>query len=112
MTADRLPEIFALIWRAHEPDETFDSSEFERRVPRVMQWLAELRRTGRLVACGGGGFAAHAGGLTLVRARDSEEALSIASDQPLNEIGTTEVFAWDVYWADLDVPRDWRRWEP
>jgi uncharacterized protein YciI len=104
-TSSRLPEIWALIWRSHETDDLFDQSTFDERVPRLMAWLRELRASGHLVACGGGGFANHAGGLTLVRAADPEEAARLAAGSPMNEIGTTETFIWDVFFAELDVPR-------
>ena len=107
--ADRLPTIYALVWRATEPDATFDAREFEGRIPRLMTWLAGLHAAGKLVACGGGGFETHSGGLTLVRADSVEEAQQHADASPMNEIGRTDLFVWDVYWADLAVARAWPR---
>jgi uncharacterized protein YciI len=98
---DRLPEIYALIWRSHDPEETFKQEEFESRIPRLMTWLRDLKSRGKLVACGGGGFENHAGGLTLLRADSIEEAQELAKGTPMNEIGSTEIFIWDVYYADL-----------
>ena len=103
---DRLPTVYALIWRSHATDDEFDPEEFQQRIPRVMAWLRELHAAGELAACGGGGFENHSGGLTLVRAASVERALEIAAAHPLNEIGTTELLVWDVYFADLAVPRD------
>lgn len=107
---NRLPTVYALIWRATEPDATFDPKEFESRIPRLMTWLASVKAQGKLVACGGGGFEDRSGGLTLVRADSVEEALALAAASPMNEIGTTDMFVWDVYWGDLTVQRDWSRW--
>lgn len=104
---DALPTVYALIWRSTETDATFDAAEFHARIPRLMEWLHGLQRRGLLVACGGGGFAEHAGGLTLVRAESPEQALEIAAGSPMNEIGATELLVWDVYYADLSVPRIW-----
>lgn len=106
---NRLPTVYALIWRAHEPDETFAAAEFESRIPRLMTWLAGVKAQGKLVACGGGGFQDRPGGLTLVRADDVDEAMALAAASPMNEIGRTELLVWDVYWGDLAVPRDWSR---
>jgi uncharacterized protein YciI len=106
-TPQRLPVVHALIWRATQPDATFDGAEFERRIPRLMTWLRGLHAAGKLVACGGGGFATHSGGLTLVRADSVEEAQRLATESPMNEIGSTDVLVWDVYFGKLDVPREW-----
>jgi hypothetical protein len=103
---NELPVVYALIWRATEPDETYDRSAFESRVPRLMTWLRGLREAGKLVACGGGGFVDRAGGLTLVRAAGPEEAVALGAGSPMNEIGSTEVLVWDVYFGDLSVPRE------
>ena len=103
---DQLRSAYALIWRSSEPDETFDHSEFDQRIPRLMEWLSKLRADGKLLACGGGGFATHSGGLTVIAADDVEQALEIADGHPMNEIGTTELMVWDVYFADLVEPRD------
>ncbi len=104
--AENLPVIYALIWRSNEPDETFDMREFDSRIPRLMEWLRALNAKGALVACGGGGFATHSGGLTLIRAGSVEEALDLGAGSPMNEIGTTELLVWDVYFGDLQVPRE------
>ncbi len=100
-----LPTVYALIWRASKPDEAFDPKEFQARIPRLMAWLSSLHARGVLVACGGGGFATHSGGLTLIRAGSPEEATQIAAQSPMNEIGKTDLLVWDVYYASLDVPR-------
>ncbi len=97
------PIVYALIWRATESDATFKQEEFEARLPRLMTWLRELYAGGHLVGCGGGGFENHAGGLTLIRAADHEEAQRLSAGSPMNEIGHTDVFLWDVYYADLAV---------
>jgi hypothetical protein len=102
---NRLREIYALIWRSTEPEGTFRQEEFESRIPRLMMWLRELRDGGHLVGCGGGAFEHHAGGLTLVTASSPEEAVQLAAGSPMNEIGTTEIMVWDVFFADLSVPR-------
>jgi uncharacterized protein YciI len=93
--------IYALIWKANETDETFDNKEFETRIPRLMVWLKELNQKNKLVACGGGGFENHAGGLTLITADSIEEAFALSEGTPMNEIGKTEVMVWDLYYADL-----------
>ncbi len=93
--------IYALIWRANKPDDKFDQKEFDKRVPRLMAWLKDLYKKHRLVACGGGGFEFHSGGLTLITAKNVEEAIEISKGTPMNEIGTTEVFVWDVYYGNL-----------
>ena len=103
--SDRLPTLYALIWRSTATDDEADPADFEARVPAVMAWLRDLHARGVLVACGGGGFENHSGGLTLVRCDTVEDALAIAESQPLNDIGSTEVLVWDVYYASLDVPR-------
>ena len=107
-TGDRLPEIYALIWRSNATDDEFDQEEFNARIPRLMEWLKGLHAEGKLAGCGGGGFENHAGGLTLVRAESVEEAMEIGEGSPMNEIGSTEILIWDVYYADLSVPREFR----
>jgi len=104
--ANALPVVHALIWRARASDAEWDPSEFDARIPRLMEWLSRLRAEGRLVACGGGGFEDRAGGLTLVRADSPEQALEIAAGSPMNEIGTTELLVWDVYYGELHHPRE------
>lgn len=98
---NRFPEIYALIWRSTATDEESNPAEFEERLPRLMEWLRNLHAGGHLVGCGGGGFEQHAGGLTLIRAADVEEAQRLSAGSPMNEIGTTEILIWDVYFADL-----------
>lgn len=98
---NRLPEIYVLIWRSHATDDVFDQAEFESRIPRLMTWLSGLHAKGHLVACGGGGFEQHSGGLTLIRAGSPEEAMELGAGSPMNEIGHTELLIWDVFYADL-----------
>lgn len=93
--------IYALIWRAHESDATFQQSEFDARLPRLMEWLRGLYATGHLLACGGGGFEHHSGGFTLISAETVEQALELSAGSPMNEIGTTELLVWDLYHANL-----------
>lgn len=93
--------IYALIWRSFESDETFDQETFQTRIPQLMVWLQSLHRDGYLIACGGGGFEFHSGGLTLITADSPEHALLLSSGNPMNEIGHTEVLVWDVFYADL-----------
>ena len=97
-----LPELYALIWRANDPDDTFDSAEFEQRIPRLMEWLRDLYAKGHLVGCGGGGFENHSGGLTLIRASGIDEAMQLSAGSPMNEIGTTDILVWDLFFANLD----------
>lgn len=93
--------VYALIWKSNKHDEEFDANEFECRIPRLMEWLKELKKKGKLVACGGGGFENHAGGLTLINADSIDEAKELSAGTPMNEIGTTEIMVWDVYYADI-----------
>jgi len=65
-----------------------------------------LKAGGHLVACGGGGFENHAGGLTLVRAKDIDEAMKMSAGSPMNEIGTTEILFWDVFYGDLNEKKN------
>ena len=97
----RFREIYALIWKANEPDSSFTQEEFESRFPRLMIWLKELHSQDKLAACGGGGFADHAGGLTLINAENIEEAGELSKGSPMNEIGTTEIMVWDVFYANI-----------
>ena len=96
-----MTSIYALIWRSTATDDVFPQEEFDARIPRLMTWLRELKAVGHLVACGGGGFERHAGGLTLIRADSVEEATALSNGTPMNEIGSTEIFLWDVFFADL-----------
>lgn len=101
--SDILPTIYALIWRSAKSDEEYDQEEFNSRIPRLMAWLRELHAAGKLVACGGGGFENHVGGLTLVRADTIEDAIEMSLQNPMNEIGTTELLAWDVFYGTMDI---------
>lgn len=93
--------VYALIWKSNEPDETFNQKEFEARIPRLMVWLKDMYKKGHLVACGGGGFEFHSGGLTLITANSVEEADELSKGSPMNEIGKTEILVWDVYFGNL-----------
>ena len=97
-----MENVYALIWRAAEPDDTFKQEEFEARIPRLMVWLKELYAAGKLLGCGGGGFETHSGGLTGIRADSPEEAKKLSEGTPMNEIGSTEIFYWGVYYANLN----------
>ena len=103
---DQLHQVYALIWRSTATDNEFDQNEFDRRIPRLMEWLKSLHREGKLVGCGGGGFENHMGGLTLIQTESVDEAIEISTQSPMNEIGSTEVLVWDVYYANLSVSRD------
>ena len=102
MKSKKFREIYALIWKANEPDENFKQAEFDSRIPRLMDWLKMLHRSGKLVGCGGGGFEDRPGGLTLINASSPEEALELSSGSPMNEIGKTEIMIWDVYFANIN----------
>ncbi len=93
--------IYACIWRSFEEDANFKQEEFDARIPRLMTWLRNLHQSGKLVACGGGGFENHSGGLTLIQADSIEEAMELSSGSPMNEIGTTEIMVWDVFYANF-----------
>ena len=100
--------LYALIWRSIEPDDENENgeqskvqAEFEARIPRLMLWLKELYKAGHLVACGGGGFEHHSGGLTIVQAENIEQAVELSKGSPMNEIGTTDIMIWDVFYAHL-----------
>ncbi|MBL7998428.1 MAG: hypothetical protein JNL32_07310 [Candidatus Kapabacteria bacterium] len=95
--------LYALIWKAREDDSTFKNEEFEKRVPRLMNWLRALHAGGHLVACGGGGLEQHSGGLTIITADSPEQALELGAGSPMNEIGTTELLVWDVFYSNLTV---------
>ena len=103
---DRLPEIWACVWRSSIHEDVDDHSEFQARLPRLTEWLRKLHAGGHLVACGGGAWEHHAGGLTLLRAESYEQAKELSDGTPMNEIGTTEILVWDVFYADLNVPRE------
>jgi hypothetical protein len=95
-------DIYACIWRASKNDEEFDQQEFDDRMPRLFDWLKTLKKSGHLIACGGGGFYDRSGGLTLIYAENPEQALELSNGTPLNEIGTTELMQWGVFYADLN----------
>lgn len=99
---NRFREVYALIWKSNDTDENFDQDEFTSRIPRLMEWLKDLHSKGKLVACGGGDFEARAGGLTLINADSPAEAKLLSMGSPMNEIGTTEIMIWDVFYADLN----------
>ncbi|MFN8286618.1 MAG: YciI family protein [Chitinophagales bacterium] len=103
MSNQPFPVIYACIWKANETDATFNPQEFEERIPRLMAWLKDLNAKGKLVACGGGGFESHSGGLTLIKANSIEEAIELSNGTPMNEIGKTEIMVWDVYYGNLQV---------
>jgi len=98
---DSIQTQFVFIWKANKTGEEADD-EFQERIPRIMSWLSELQASGHLVACGGGSFEPPAGGITIIRANNAEHAQEL-NNNPLNEIGSTEIFLWDVYHADLQV---------
>jgi hypothetical protein len=93
--------VYALVWKMSVSQE-----EFGRRVPEIMTWLRGLRSQGRLVACGGAGAAGWDGGVTVIHAASPAEAIAEAERSPQASMGTTEVVEWEVYFADLSVPRD------
>jgi uncharacterized protein YciI len=92
--------VYAIVWRFTEP-----AARFEALIPQIMEWIKDLRRRGILVACGGGGFAEADGGLTLLRAASAAEAAAEMAKSPQTAFGTQELFQWDVYFADLSVPK-------
>ena len=95
-----MPEIFALLFH-----QTGTEAEFAERIPRLMVWLKELYAGGHLVGCGGGGWQNDTGGgLTLIKASSPEEAERLAAGTPMNEIGYTEIFLWDCFYANLSNP--------
>lgn len=94
-------DTYALIWKAHETDEKFDQHAFNERMPALFDWLKQLKRESKLLACGGGGFEFHPGGLTIILAESPEEAQLYANQSPLSDLGTTEIFFWGLYFADL-----------
>jgi hypothetical protein len=99
---EKFKEMYALIWKANESDETFKQEEFESRKPRLMVWLKNLYSKGHLAGCGGGGFDTHSGGLTLITASGIDEAIELSKGSPMNEIGKTEIMIWDVFYANLN----------
>lgn len=101
--SESLPIVYALLWKSTQKDEEFNQAEFNDRIPQLMVWLRHLYSQGKLVACGGGGFEEHAGGLTLIRTDSLEDAIAISMQNPMNDIGSTELFVWDVFYGNLNV---------
>lgn len=95
-----MPAVYAIVWKYTEP-----AARFQALVPSILAWVRDLRARGVLVACGGGGFADADGGLTLIRADGPEAAQAEMARSPQTAFGTMELFEWDVYFADLTVPR-------
>ena len=93
--------VYAIIWRSTAPPE-----EFDKVLPDLMRWLRDLRERGVLRGCGGGAFGDADGGITLIECASFDEALAIAQASPQAQIGTSEVFEWQVYYADLKVAKD------
>lgn len=93
-----MKEVYALVWRTNASSE-----EFEKRIPALMTWLRELYSEKKLLGCGGGGYEIDNGGLTLLDVSSLEEAQKIMATYPMNDIGTIELFIWDVFFADLVV---------
>lgn len=91
--------LYALIWRT--PDANFKQEEFDKRIPNLMNWLRLLKSENKLIACGGGGFETESAGLTIIRADDIQDAIRLAEQNPMNDIGRTEVMVWDNYFADF-----------
>ncbi|MBS1514383.1 MAG: hypothetical protein JSS63_05100 [Bacteroidetes bacterium] len=104
-------EVYALIWKANEPDGVFNPQEFQDRIPRLMEWLKSIYKKGKLVACGGGGFENHSGGLTLISADSIEDAVEISNGSPMNEIGKTEIMIWDVFYGELNETKQVQKLE-
>src|SRR5437016_11220629 len=67
-----------------------------------MEWLKTLYKNGNLIGCGGGEFPEYAGGLTLIKAASLDDAKSSSAGSPMNEIGTTEIMEWEVYYGNLN----------
>ncbi|MCX6118848.1 MAG: YciI family protein [Proteobacteria bacterium] len=102
---------FACLWKANESGERANE-QFQERIPRLMQWLKKLRSNGNLVACGGGAFGPGSesdtgGGLTIIKAHSYKEALELSNGTPMNEIGTTTVLLWDIFYGSLSENSDW-----
>ncbi len=90
-----MAELYAIIWRSSAGVE-----EFESRIPGLMEWLRDLKAEGRLKACGG--WLHDEGGLTIIEAESLDEAIAIQQRNPLEKIGTSEIHAWDLFFADLN----------
>jgi uncharacterized protein YciI len=89
--------IYAIIWKA-----SVSQNVFEERIPALMDWLRSLHDQKRLRACGG--WSHSEGGLTIIQAANLEEAVCINKQNPLSEIGTSDVYEWDLFYADLVSP--------
>lgn len=98
-----LPLVYALLWKSAQKDDEFDQQKFNERIPQLMAWLRQLYSQEKLVACGGGGFEEHTGGLTLIRTDTLEDAIAISKQNPMNDIGSTELLVWDVFYGNLSV---------
>lgn len=96
---------FALVWKSSVPSEVFEAA-----VPSLMEWLRWLKDSGCLKACGG--WTHKAGGLTIVSAETEQELADIHARNPLNQLGITEVFEWDLFYADLQVANLFKRSQP
>ncbi len=94
-------DVYALIWRSHTHDDEFDQQAFNDRMPALFKWLKHLKSQSKLLACGGGGFEHSPGGLTIILAKSPEEAHEIAHASPLSDMGSTEIFFWGVFHADM-----------
>ena len=96
-------DIYALIWRSNTNDEEFDQEAFNARMPALFTWLQNLKSQSTLLACGGGGFEQSPGGLTIIYAESPEEAMTIARQSPLSDMGKTEIMFWGVFHADMQI---------
>jgi len=103
LTNAKKPEprpIYALVWH-----QTGSDADFQSRIPRLFGWLQEVYASGHLVGCGGGQWMKDSvgAGLTLIYAANDAEAQKLASGQPMNEIGTTEILQWDCFYGNLNL---------
>jgi len=92
--------IYALVWKS-----TGTRDEFESRIPLLLEWLRDLRESGRLCACGE--WDDDAGALTVVDVPGLADAQELVARYPLDEIGETKIHRWDVLFADLHLAHDW-----
>ena len=105
------PILFACIWKAKETGQA-SSDGFQERIPRLMIWLKKLRTSGNLVACGGGAYGSgldsdYSGGLTIIKARSYADAVQLSNGTPMNEIGSTTVLLWDIFYGNLTENIEW-----
>ena len=99
LTFSAMKELYALVYRT-----TASQEEFDARIPRLMEWLRDLYADGKLRGCGGGEWKNEDGaGLTIIEAENRDEIEAIAARNPMNEIGTTEIMQWGVFFGDLNV---------